>query len=111
MKSINDLQAKDFAKWLRKQVREYGRKAEVGSNQTCPVEAWVKDVCGIAIEFICGGDLIVCGEIAYYDQHLFTDWTATSYYMYDEEGQMVIQAGAMLDMIALDDPQAYLIAR
>ena len=108
MKSMNDLQAKDFARWLRKQVRLCGRHAEVGSIQTCPVEAWVKEVTGIEIAFICGGEIEIEGRM---DALEYTDWTATSYYMFDEEGQMVIEAGAMLDMIALDDPESYLIAR
>lgn len=110
-KTINDLQAKDFAQWLRKQARLFGRKAEIGTMQDCPVEVWIAEVTGQRINFICGGDLIICGETAYYDQHLFTDFTATSYYMFDEEGRMVTEIGAMLDIIALDDPEAYLIAR
>ena len=108
-KSINDLQAKDFAKWLRKQIRENGRKAEVGSIQTCPVEAWVKEILGIEIGFICGGEIEVYNGNE--RQVLYTEWTSTSYYMMDEDGQMVIEAGKMLDIIALDDPEAYLIAR
>ena len=102
---IRELQAKDFAKWLRKQVRQYGRKAIVGSIQTCPVEAWVKEVAGIDIAFICGGEIEIEGRMEY------TDWTATAYYMMDEEGLMVVEAGRMLDIISLDNPEAYLIAR
>lgn len=109
MKNLNQLQAKDFAKWLRKQIRENGRKAEVGSIQICPVEAWVKEAAGIAVGFICGGEVeVYSGNDR---QVLYTDWTSTSYYMMDEEGQMVIQAGKMLDIINLDNPEAYLIAR
>ena len=104
---IRELQAKDFAKWLRKQVRQYGRKAVVGSIQTCPVEAWVKEITGTEISFICGGEVEIEGQ----DEKQYTDWTATSYYMMDEEGLMVVEAGRMLDIISLDDPEAYLIAR
>lgn len=110
-KSINDLQAKDFAAWLRKQARLFGRKAEIGTMQDCPVEVWIAEVTGQRINFICGGDLIICGKTAYYDQHLFTEFTSSAYYMFDDDARMVTQIGAWLKIIELDDPEAYLIAR
>lgn len=106
MTDIRELQAKDFAKWLRKQQRQFGRNIEVGSVQVCPVEAWVEDVTGTKINFICGGEIEVEGQ-----EMQYTDWTATSYYMMDEAGQMVTTAAAMLNIINLDRPEAYLIAR
>lgn len=106
MKNLQDLQAKDFAKWLRKQQRTFGRNVQVGSIQTCPVEAWVEEVTGTKINFICGGEIEVEGQPMQY-----TDWSATSYYMMDEDGLMVTTAAAMLNVINLDKPEAYLIAR
>lgn len=106
MKDIRELQAKDFAKWLRKQIRQLGRNVQVGSIQTCPVEAWVAEVTGTKINFICGGEIEIEGQ-----EMQYTDWTATSYYMMDEEGLMVTTAAAMLNVINLDKPEAYLIAR
>lgn len=104
--ALTELKAKDFAKWLRKQIRQHGRNIQVGSIQTCPVEAWVEEVTGMKINFICGGEIEIEGEAMQY-----TDWTATSYYMMDEEGMMVTTAAAMLNVINLDKPEAYLIAR
>ena len=103
---IRELQAKDFAKYLRKIIRQNGRKFEVGTNYICPVEAWVKEVTGLTIEFICGGEVELPGDI-----EEFTAWYSTTYYMFDEDGRMVIEAGKMLDIILLDDQEAYLIAR
>jgi hypothetical protein len=106
MKSLNELQAKDFAKWLRKQQRTFGRNVQVGSIQDCPVEVWAEEVTGIAINFICGGEIEIEGK-----EMQYTDWSATCYYMMDEEGMMVVEAAAMLNVINLDRPEAYLIAR
>src|SRR5690349_12653981 len=102
MKALNELQAKDFAKWLRKQIRVSGHRFEVGSIQVCPVEAFVKEITGVEIGFICGGEIEIRGDER---QVVTTDWTATSYYMMDEDGMMVIEAGKMLDIILLDDQE------
>lgn len=107
---LMNLQAKDFVKWLRKQVRLFGRKAEVGNAQVCPVEAWAQEL-GYNVSFICGGEVEVKNEHGVCTHFTTTEWTATSYYMYDEDGLMVTKAGKMLDVALLDVPEAYLIAR
>src|SRR5579859_2434409 len=104
---IRQLQAKDFTKWLRKIIREHGRRAVVGSQQRCPVEVWVQDVTGLHIGFISGGEVEIEGQV----EVEYTDWTSTTYYMFDEAGNMVVEAGKMLDIILLDNQEAYLIAR
>lgn len=83
---IRQLQAKDFTKWLRRIIRENGRCAVIGSQQTCPVEAWVKEVTGLRISFISGGEVEIEGQI----EVEYTDWISTTYYMFDEAGNMVV---------------------
>src|SRR5581483_2508028 len=50
------LQAKHFTKWLRKQIRQYGRRVEVGTEEQCPVEAWLAEL-GFSCKFIAGGEV------------------------------------------------------
>jgi hypothetical protein len=99
------LQAKDFIKWLRKLIRQGGRKAQLCDQRNTPVEIWVKDVTGIDITFIAGGEVQVAG------QTLHTEWTSISYYMFQEDGMMVVEAGKMLDAALLEQPEAHLIAQ
>ena len=85
MKSLNELQAKDFTKWVRGQVRQFGRRADIADIQFSAVE--------------------------YKGQKLFSDWSSISYYMMDEDGMMELKAGRWLDICLLEDQGAYLIAR
>jgi hypothetical protein len=104
MATINELQAKDFSKWCRKQVRQFGRKAEICNQQYSAVEIWLKEL-GIEAGFICGG------EVEYERQRFTSDWQAIGYYMMDEEGMMETKAGRWLDICELENQEAYLIGR
>jgi hypothetical protein len=103
-RTIEQLQAKDFIAWLRRQVRTYGRKFEVGDQQHCPVEVWLAEL-GYQVIFIAGG------EIELEDgRKLTTDWTSASYYMYNEETNLMeTKAGKWLDIMAYEAPEAFLI--
>lgn len=103
MATINELQAKDFAKWVRKQVQAFGRKGDICNQQESAVEVWLKEL-GIEAGFICGG------EVEYNCQPLSSDFQAIGYYMFDEQGMMETKAGQWLDICSLENPEAYLIA-
>src|SRR5579884_2641046 len=60
-KTIESLTAADFAKWVRKQVRQFGRKAEICNQQYSAVEMWLREL-GFVVSFICGGEVEVDGE-------------------------------------------------
>lgn len=56
---IRKLQAKDFARWLRKQVRLNGRRSIVGyigDHIGTPLEMWLQDVTGAEYIAISTGD-------------------------------------------------------
>ena len=103
MKSIEQLQTKDFTKWVRRQVRQFGRKAEIANIQYSAVEMWLKELGFEDVVFISGGEVEVDGE------KFFSEWTATSYYMFNEDGMMETAAGRWLDICQLDNQEAYLI--
>jgi len=103
-RTIEQLQAKDFIAWLRRIVREHGRKAEIGNENDCPVEVWAKEL-GFNIRFIAGGEVeLEDGTL------LTTEWASASYYMFREDGHMEVKAGKWLDiMTQCENPEAYLI--
>ena len=105
MKNINQLQAKDFAKWVRKQVRQFGRNAEIASIQFSAVEMWLKELGFEHVTFIAGGEMEVNGS------RLYSDWTNISYYMFDEEGLMELKASRWLEIANLERAEDYLIAK
>lgn len=105
MANINNLQAKDFAKWVRKQVRQFGRKAEVANIQYSAVEMWLQELGFANVTFIAGGEVEVNGET------LYTEWASCCYYMFNEEGLMETAAGRWLEIVNLEQPESYLIAR
>ncbi len=101
---IHQLQVKDFTKWVRKQVRAYGCRAEIANIRFSAVEMWLQEL-GIEAGFVCGGEVELDGQV------LFSDWQAIGYYMMDEEGMMVIEARHWLDICLLENQDDYLIGR
>lgn len=107
MKTIEQLQVlqvKDFTKWVRKQVRQFGRKADICNQRYSAVEFWLQEL-GISAGFICGG------EVCYGTDILPSGFQTIGYYMMDEEGMMEVKAGRWLDIVALENPENFLIAR
>src|SRR5713226_3733833 len=103
--NLNKLQAKDFVKWLRKQIRLYGRKAELCSPSDTPIEDWLQEL-GYSVSFIVGGELnLNNGTI------VTSGWVNIGYYMNDEDGNMVVKADEMLKVAELEQCDAYLIAQ
>jgi nicotinamidase-related amidase len=103
-KTIESLTAADFAKWVRKQVRQFGRKAEICNQQYSAVEMWLREL-GFVVSFICGGEVEVDGE------WYVSDFQTIGYYMMDEDGMMEEKAGRWLDIVSLENLDGYLIAR
>lgn len=102
---INELQVKDFAKWLRKQARQYGRKAEIATVAKTAVEIWLAELGLGDVEFICGGEVHIGNE------YLFSNWQGIGYYMFDEDGKMVLTIGEWLKIAETDLQEDYLIGR
>lgn len=101
---IHQLQMKDFAKWVRKQVRLFGRKADICNQQYSAVEIWLHEL-GIDAGFLAGG------EVSYEGEYLFSDWQACGYYMFNEDGRMETSAGRWLQIVEWDNQEDYLIGR
>lgn len=104
------LQAKHFVAWLRKQVRLYGRKADLCDQRHTPVEIWAADL-GYNICFIAGGEVEVNDVSGKRIEFTTSDWVNIGYYMYEEDGMMVTQAGKMLDVALLETSDAHLVSR
>ncbi len=101
---INKLQAGDFQKWVRKQVRTNGRKTEIATIQFTAVEMWLKEL-GIEAGFIAGGEVEIDG------QRVISEWTNIGYYMFNDDGLMELTAGRWLEIASLEQPEYLLIAR
>lgn len=109
------LKVKDYQKWLRKQIRTYGRRTELGDAQHAPVENFVKEVTGFFYNLSAMGEVEVYVEGIQYD--LFTGSTDLAYYLYeDNESEdfsldpvMIIKAGFALDAALRCDPDATLV--
>lgn len=76
---LNTLTVAQYIKWLKKNVRKYGRSAEFGNGRQNAVEVFVKDVTGIEIGFTASGEVEINGEICY----MLSGWTDIAYYTYD----------------------------
>ncbi len=100
---IHALQAKDFTKWVRRQVRLFGRRADICNQRYSAVEIWLQEL-GIAAGFISGGEVTLDGQI------IVSGWQAIGYYMFDD-GTMEVKAGRWLDICQSEDQEGFLIAR
>jgi hypothetical protein len=105
---IHHLQAKDFQKWMRKQVRTLGRKAEVATRSTNAVEMWLKELGLTTVSFQSGGDMWF-GEGG--NEDAYTGWISLIHYMTDEDGNAILTAGEWLNIANIEQPETYLIVR
>lgn len=101
---IHELQVKDFSAWVRKQARQFGRKAEICDQRYSAVEMWLKEL-GIDAGFVAGG------EVNYNNQFLYSDFQNIGYYMFAEDGMMEVKAGRWLEICKFDNQEDYLIGR
>jgi hypothetical protein len=105
---LEELQAKHFQKWMRKQVRLFGRKAQVATCSTNAVEMWLKELGLSTVSFQSGGDMWI-GDGG--NEDAYTGWTSLIHYMTDDDGNAILTAGEWLDIASLEDSETYLIAR
>ncbi len=75
---LRKLQAKDFAKWVRKQVRLNGRKAEICTTHKSAIDFWLEEL-GVRATFLCGGEIEINGQV------VVSNWTNIGYYFITDE--------------------------
>lgn len=102
LNKVRSLTVRDYQKWLRKQIRANGRRAELGNACLAPVEAFMKECSGLDCNMIAGGEVEVhVGDTRY---ELFTQATDLAYWLYDDDGNLITTAGKALDVALLVDP-------
>lgn len=98
---LQPLTVGDYQKWLRKQVRLYGRRAEVGTTLRSPVDLFVKEVTGLDYRLQASGDAeVYVGNVRY----VLDGPQVLAYYLYNEDGLLITKAGAALDCAMLENP-------
>lgn len=77
---LNTLTVAQYIKWLKKNVRKFGRKGQFGNGRQNAVECFVKDATGIDICFTASGEIEINGE---QQSYMLSGWTSIAYYTYD----------------------------
>jgi hypothetical protein len=98
----------DYQKWLRRQIRQYGRRAVVGNVQHHPIDLFVKERTGLDFTMLAGGEVEVTVDGKTYE--FMTEAVSLAYYIFDDDGQMITTAGKALDM-ALEDASTLIVDR
>mgnify|MGYP001606118943 CR=1 FL=1 len=93
----------DYQKWLRKHVRQNGRRAIVGNAQHSPVDMFVKEQTGYDFLMLATGEVEV--TVNNTTHRFMSDAVSLAYYLYDDDGEMIVTAGYALQM-AMDAENA-----
>jgi hypothetical protein len=101
---LNILTVAMYIKWLKKNARKYGRRAEFGNGRQNGVEVFVKEVTGIEICFTASGEVQINGEMYY----MVSGWTDIAYYTYDDEEVFVTTFGKALKYAEWQSDQPFI---
>jgi hypothetical protein len=92
----------DYKKWLRKMIREHGRRYQIGTVHHHPVDMFVLNTTGLDFTLGATGEIEITANNQTYE--LMSDAMSLAYYIYDDNGNLVTTAGKALDLaLDLDD--------
>lgn len=97
----------DYQKWLRKQIRENGRRFEVGTAQHSPIDIFVKERTGLDFLMLTGGEIEV--TVNGKTHEFTTDATDLAYYLYNDEHEFVVNAGEALKYAMYADASTLIV--
>jgi len=107
--TLKGLTVKDYQRWLRKQIRLFGRRVELGDARIAPIESFMKEATGLDVKMLAGGEVEVYVGTCRYE--LFIAATDLAYYIYeDETNELITTAGKALDVALLVNPSLHLAA-
>lgn len=96
----------DYQKWLRKQIRQNGRRAVVGNAQHSPVDVFVKERTGFSFLLLASDEIeVTVGNDTYY----FMSAACLGYYLFDDDGEMIVTAGKALDVATWQDASTLIV--
>lgn len=101
---LNTLTVPAYIKWLKKNIRQFGRRAEFGNGRRNAVEVFVKEVTGVDIIFGASGQVEVNGEIGCF----LSGWTDIAYYTYNDESVFVTTLGEALKYAEWQSEQSFI---
>jgi hypothetical protein len=109
---LNTLTVEQYIRWLKKNIRKFGRRAEFGNGRQNAVELFVQDVTDVEITFTASGEITINGEI---DMAL-SGWSDIAYYTYEypngdenEEPVFVTTFGAALKYAEYQSNQPFVV--
>jgi len=97
----------DYQKWLRRQIRLNGRRAEIGNAQHSPIDIFVKETTGFDFVLLAWGEINV--SVNGKDYEFTSNATDLAYYIYSDEGEMITTAGKALDMAMYEDASTLIV--
>jgi len=105
---LHALTVGDYQRWLRKQIRAFGRRFEVGNVQRSPVDMFLRDATGLDCFLLAGGEVDVYGTDCRC-QEFVTEAMSLAYHIFDDDGHMIVTAGKALDASRNERADALLV--
>src|SRR5258708_678889 len=77
---LHSLSVKDYQRWLRKQIRQHGRRFEIGDQLHAPVELFVEEITGLPVKFLAGSEVEV--TVGKREWRFWSNAISLCYYLY-----------------------------